>query len=65
MLKAFGLKGEASATKKEKSGKDPQDIKAELTKKITEHITSSLDESSIKEALKDMNIKINISFEEK
>ncbi|WP_169784570.1 saccharopine dehydrogenase [Campylobacter curvus] len=65
MLKAFGLKGEASATKEEKSCKDPQDIKAELAKKITEHITSSLDESSIKEALKDMNIKINISFEEK
>ncbi len=65
MLKAFGLKGEAPTAKEEKSGKNPQDIKAELTKKITEHITSSLDESSIKEALKDMNIKINISFEEK
>ena len=65
MLKAFGLKGEVLAAKEEKSCKDPQDIKAELTKKITEHIISSLDESSIKEALKDMNIKINISFEEK
>lgn len=41
------------------------DFKDELSKKISEHITSSLNESSIKDVLKDMNIKINISFEEK
>lgn len=41
------------------------DVKNELTHKITEHIATSLSVSSIKDALKGMNIKINITFEEK
>ncbi|MDO5046770.1 hypothetical protein [Campylobacter sp.] len=41
------------------------DIKTELTNKISDHIATSLSASSIKEALKGMNIKINITFEEK
>lgn len=45
--------------------KGDADIKTELTNKISEQIATSLSVSSIKDALKGMNIKINITFEEK
>ena len=41
------------------------DIKEEISAKITEQITSVLSDSELKTALKNLNIKINISFEEK
>ena len=41
------------------------DMKDELTHKISERISGVLDADSIKEALKGLNIKINITFEEK
>lgn len=41
------------------------DMKDELAHKISERISGVLDADSIKEALKGLNIKINITFEEK
>lgn len=69
MMAAFGLSDVKmvldSVSETEIKNDKNVDFKDELSKKISEHITSSLNESSIKDVLKDMNIKINISFEEK
>ncbi|MBE3606140.1 hypothetical protein CCAL13119_04075 [Campylobacter sp. RM13119] len=66
MMKAFGFDGAKSEQDSLSEPKEQtQDIKAELSQKITEQIKKSLNDSALKEALKDMNIKINISFEEK
>ncbi|MGP1485587.1 MAG: hypothetical protein ACTTJC_05835 [Campylobacter sp.] len=44
---------------------DMDAIKMDLTDKITEQITSVIGSSALKSVLKDLNIKINISFEDK
>lgn len=66
MMAAFGIDNVCKNEENLKAESiNSDDIKDELSKKITEHLIDTLNESSIKEALKDMNIKINISFEEK
>ena len=42
-----------------------ENIKEQISSKITQKITSVLSDGELKEALKNLNIKINISFEEK
>ena len=42
-----------------------ENIKEQISSKITQKITSALSDGELKEALKNLNIKINISFEEK
>ena len=62
MLAAFGLKDIPQTSSKNDA---KEDYKEELTKKNTKHVHESLNESSLRDVLEDMNIKINISFEEK
>lgn len=50
---------------KDKSKFDSQNLKNELENAIAVSVENSLNNSQIKEILKDMKIKINISFEEK
>jgi hypothetical protein len=42
-----------------------ENIKEQISSKIMQKITSALSDGELKEALKNLNIKINISFEEK
>ncbi|WP_169764668.1 hypothetical protein [Campylobacter mucosalis] len=65
MMSALGLAVSQSTQSAKTTQKPNNDIKAELEQTITKHLMDSLDDSSIKDALKGMNIKINISFEEK
>lgn len=44
---------------------DDEALKDELSREITEQITQKLSSGALKDALKNMNIKISVSFEEK
>ena len=61
MLAAFGL----STAKPETASAEHDELKTQLGKKIADQVVSSLDANLIREALKGLNIKITISFEEK
>lgn len=61
MLAAFGL----PTTKPEVASAEHDELKTQLGKKIADQVVSSLDANLIREALKGLNIKITISFEEK
>lgn len=66
MLAAFGL---ASAPQDLAGKSDVQEnaneAKSQLREKIAQQIADLLNESAIKEMLKDVNISVNVSFEEK
>lgn len=59
------MKFQDNGLKTEPKTDEAEAIKSEISTLISEQITASLNQSSIKEALKNMNIKINITFEEK
>ena len=61
MLAAFGL----PTTKPKVASAEHDELKTQLGKKIADQVVSSLDANLIREALKGLNIKITISFEEK
>ena len=60
MLAAFGL----PAAKPKVASAEHDELKTQLGKKIADQVVSSLDANLIREALKGLNIKITISFEE-
>jgi len=61
MLAAFGL----PTAKPKVANAEHDELKTQLGKKIADQVVSSLDANLIREALKGLNIKITISFEEK
>ena len=61
MLAAFGL----PTAKPKVASAEHDELKTQLGKKIADQVVSSLDANLIREALKGLNIKITISFEEK
>ncbi|MFC2588213.1 MAG: hypothetical protein ACFNYB_07985, partial [Campylobacter sp.] len=61
MLAAFGL----PTAKPKAASAEHDELKTQLGKKIADQVVSSLDANLIREALKGLNIKITISFEEK
>ena len=61
MMAAFGL----PTAKPKVASAEHDELKTQLGKKIADQVVSSLDANLIREALKGLNIKITISFEEK
>ena len=59
------LKKAAKKAEQELDEKALNEAKDEISSKITETLGATLANSKFKEALKGMNIKINISFEDK
>ena len=64
-LKASEIESEDIVEENEEREAQIENIKEQISSKITQKITSALSDGELKEALKNLNIKINISFEEK
>lgn len=64
-LKTSKIESEEIIGENEEREAQIENIKEQISSKITQKITSVLSDGELKEALKNLNIKINISFEEK